>query len=297
MALLPGHFESMFGDMSILIASIETEDGRDIAVQSPSRGSRHYLQDRGAKLGKADCEILFVDEPGKATYKDRFDKFRALVGQGEPQIFSHPLIGTYRARAEGGRHSANSDSRQIRFQCAFLPEDEPQPTTPTGAGVAPIAGVETVSVAAAAAEDALAAAGLESSAPIAALEFFTDLIDSADADSQAAILRVATLTSQINTAISDLELATSVDRWPAYQAMIGLVSAVQLAGETLTADVERMISFRFDRPLPLMALCAEIYGADQAVDNAERVTRINRVRTPNRVPAGTTLRMPAPRSA
>ena len=98
MALLPGHFESMFGDMPLLIASVDTEDGRDIAVQSPARGSRHYLQDRGAKLGRADCEILFVDEPGKATYLDRFAAFRSLVAKGEPQIFSHPLIGTYRAR-------------------------------------------------------------------------------------------------------------------------------------------------------------------------------------------------------
>ena len=46
MVLIPGYFESMFGSMSLLIASIETDDGRDIAVQSPARGSRHYLRVR-----------------------------------------------------------------------------------------------------------------------------------------------------------------------------------------------------------------------------------------------------------
>lgn len=59
------YFESRFGDLPLLIASIETDDGRDIAAQSPARGSRHYLQDRGAKLGRIECGVLFVDEPGK----------------------------------------------------------------------------------------------------------------------------------------------------------------------------------------------------------------------------------------
>lgn len=297
MALLPGYFESMFGDLPLLIASIETDDGRDIAVQSPARGSRHYLQDRGAKFGKADCEILFLDEPGKATYLDRFAQFRALIAQGDAQIFSHPLIGTYRARAEGGRHAASSDARQVRFQCAFLPEDEPQPTTPAAAGIAPAAGLDTVTVAAADADAALAAAGLTSSVPGRALAFLTGLVDAADVDTQAAIGGVATLTGQITAAIAELDLATHVERWPAYQAMINLISAVQLAGQALTSDTEPLISFFVGQPLPLLAICADIYGPELAADRADRVTRINRVRTPNRVPAGTTLRMPAPRLA
>jgi hypothetical protein len=297
MALLPGYFESMFGDLPLLIASIETDDGRDIAVQSPARGSRHYLQDRGAKLGRTECEILFLDEPAKATYLERFARLRALIAQGDAQIFSHPLLGTYRARAEGGRHTASSDARQIKFQCTFLPEDEPQPTTPTGAGVAPVAGLDTVTVAVSEADSALAAAGLTSSVPGSALDFLTGLVDSIDVDTQAAISGVATLTGQINAAIDDLDLATHVERWPAYQAMINLISAVQLAGQALTSDTEQLISFFVAQPLPLLTVCADIYGPELAADRADRVTRINRVRTPNRVPAGTTLRMPAPRPA
>jgi len=288
------YFESLFADLPLLISSIETDDGRDIAVQSPARGSRHFLQDRGAKFGKTDCEILFVDEPGKASFLDRFDQFRALVARGEPQIFSHPLIGSYRARAEGGRHTASSDARQIRYQCTFLPEDEPQPTAPTGAGVAPIAGVETVSVAVADANRALVAAGQASSAPDDALAFITAMSESVDADSQAVLVGVASLTGQINTAIEDLDLATNIDRWPLYQAMVNLVSAVQLAGQAITSDADQLISLRVDRALPLLAICAEIYGPEIAPELADRATRINRIRTPNRVPAGTTIKLPAP---
>jgi len=306
MGITPGYFESMFGNMPLLIASIDTDEGRDIAVQSPARGSRHYLQDRGAKFGKADCEILFVDEPGKASYLDRFQQFRALIAQGEAQIFSHPLIGTYRARAEGGRHSANSDTRQVRFQCAFLPEDEPQPRTPTGAGVAPVAGLETVTVAVADVKAQLSVsdvATLQAQVPSAdptrtwlddLVGFVASAADSADADIQAVLSGVATFTGVINGAIEALDLATSIERWPLYQAMINLISAVQLAGQALTSDAAQLISFFVAQPLPLLALCADIYGPELAADRADRVTRLNRVRTPNRVPAGTTLKMPAP---
>lgn len=304
------HYEAMFGDMPILIASIETDDGRDIAVQSPARGSRHYLQDRGAKLGKADCEILFVSEPGKASYLDRFAQFRALVAAGEPQIFSHPLIGTYRARAEGGRHSASSETKQIRFQCSFLPEDEPQPTTPTGAGVAPVAGVDAITVAVDGVKAQLSAddvATLQAQVPSAdptrtwiddLVDFFVSAADTVDIDSQEVISGVATFTGFINGAIDDLDLATDINRWPLYQALISLLSTTRSAADALTADSDGMISLRVDvRPLPLLSICTEVYGADAAPDQAERVARINRVRTPNRVPAGTVLRMPAPGAA
>jgi hypothetical protein len=291
------HVEAMFGDMPLLIASIETDDGRDIAVQSPARGSRHFLQDRGAKLGKADCEILFVNEPGKPSFTDRFERFRALVAQGEPQIFSHPLLGvSYRARAEGGRHSASADALRIVYRCAFLPEEEPQPTVPIGASTAPAAGLASVTVAVAAANGALASTGLSSSVPSEALEQTTALSDSSDFDPQAAIVGVATLTGRINDAIAELDLAAHIERWPAYQAFIGLIAAVQRFGDSVRSDVDQLISLRTDTPRPLLAICQEVYGAELAAERADQVARLNRIRTPNRVPAGTTLKLPAPRA-
>jgi hypothetical protein len=288
------HFEASFGGIPLFLASIETDDGRDIAVQSPSRGDRHYLQDRGARLGKADCEILFVNQPGLAPYVDRFLEFRALVAKGEPQIFVHPFYGAYLARAEAAPNSAEAASQQIRCRCTFLPEDQPQPTTPSGAGVAPIAGAESVSVAATTVDDALAAAGLASSAPSDASSFFDSAASSPDLDPQAVTAGVATLTGQINDAIAELDLATSLDRWPVYQAMVGLLAAVRLAGEAATSDSQQLITVRPDRARALLSICAETYGPDRAVEMSDRVARLNRVRTPNRIPAGTTLKMPAP---
>lgn len=80
------------------------------------------------------------------------------------------------------------------------------------------------------------------------------------------VVGIASITGQLNTAVADLDLATSLERWPAYQAMILLISAVQRASEALTADVERLISLRVDRPLPLLAICAEVYGPELAAE-------------------------------
>lgn len=304
-----GYFESRFGDQTLLIAQIDTDEGRDIAVQSPARGSRHYLQDRGAKLGKVECEILFVGQIGKASYIDRFQAFRALVAQAEPQIFSHPLIGSFRARAEGGRHSASSEAKRITYQCSFLPEDEPQPTTPVGAGVAPVAGADTISVAVADAQAGLTAgdiATLQVQVPTTdpartwlddLKDFFSSAADEVDTDTQAVISSVATYTGYVNTAIEDLDLASDITRWNTYRAMIGLISAVQLAGEALTADDQNLITLHVGPAArPLLAICAEVYGPADAADRAEAVTRLNRIRTPNRIAPGTTIKLPAPRS-
>lgn len=286
------YFNASFGDLDLLISRIDTDDGRDIAVQSPARGSRHSLQDRGAKFGRATAEILFISEPGKSSFLERFDAFRALIAKGEPQIFSHPLVGSYRARAEGGGFGASSASKSVTYNCVFLPEDEPQPITPTGAGSAPVASPEAVAVAAARADQALAGVGLSSSVPTEAAALITSQAESEDVDPQAVFVGVATMTERINTAVRELELLTTVERWPAYQAMIGLMSAVRFAGDALTATSASLLEIRVDRALPMIAICAQVYGAELAAQRAEQATRLNRVRAPNRVPVGTVLKLP-----
>lgn len=303
------YFDARFGDQAIFVSRIETDEGRDIAVQSPARGDRHYLQDRGAKLGRIDTEILFVEQPGKASYLDRFAAFRALVAQGEPQIFTHPLpaIGSFRARAEGGRHSLNADERKVTFSCAFLPEDEPQPTTKFGAGVASVGGADAVAVAVSDVKAQLTADDLltlQDQVPTLdpsrtwlddVVDFFSSAADTVDADSQTVLSNVATYNGYITTAIDELDLAAHIERWNAYAAFISLGSTVTLAGQALTSDAEHLISLRVEGAArPLLSICAEVYGAADAADRTLSVTKINRIRTPNRIPVGTTLKLPAP---
>lgn len=284
-------FEASFDDVPLRIVSITTDDGRDIVVQSPSRGSKHFLQDRGAKLGRVNCEIVFVDEPRAADYRDRFDEFRALIQKPGSKVFSHPLIGSYLAVAEGGTHVADAGRQMISFSCSFIPESEPQTVSKVIAGVSPIAGVQAVEVACEEADIALAELGLESAAPGNALARVTEWSDAEELDSQDVIVGVESLTAEINDAIDELELASSLESYLAYQSMVNLAYAVRRAAESLTSSTSQVIPLNVEAPTPLLAICASVYGSDLAEEMAEKVARRNRIRTPGLVPVGV-LSMP-----
>lgn len=288
------YFDASYGGIDLLISSIDTEGGRDIAVQSPSRGDRHVLQDRGRKLRSANVSILFIDQPGLAPYLDRYDQFRALVDAGDSQIFSHPLDGSYQARASELRVSADSGTGQVSCTCTIIAENEPKTVFPLGAGVSAAAGLEAVTTASAAADTSLADAGLSSPVPSSCLAAITKWTNAADElDTQEVFLGVASLTQQISDATDALDLASDFRRWNAYQSMINLMYQVVRAGEALTAASAQLFDLTVAHALPLRAICAEVYGGALAADKAAQVARINRIRTPGRVPAGTILKMPS----
>lgn len=287
------YFDASFGGQPLLIADIHTERGRDIAIQSPSRGSKHVLQDRGQKLVSTTCTILFIDQPGLAPFLDRYDSFRALVDKGEAQIFSHPLDGSFLARAEGNLVDADSGTGEVRCSVKFLAEDEPQTVFAPGGGISPIAGLQAVITASAIADTALAAAGLSSPIPSSCLDAVTGWTENLDLDSNDVFIGVANLTGQISDAIDALDLATDIDRWPVYQAFMGLAFQVARAGETLTADSANVFNLLVQVARPVLAICAEVYGPELAPERADEVQSLNRLRTPGLVPAGTTLKMPA----
>lgn len=284
-------FDASFGDFPLRIVSITTEDGRDIVVQSPARGSKHYNQDRGAKIGRVNAELVFVDEPRADDFRDRFDAFRKLISDGEPKIFSHPVIGSYLARCEGGSHTADA-RRMITFSVSFLPESEPQVVSKVLAGTTPLAGVQACQVAAQEADDALSEQGISSSAPSNTLARVTTWSEADDLDSQDVIVGVVSAVAEINQAIDDLELASQIERWDAYVALVNLSYTVSRVADAFTSSSDRMTPLTVATATPLLAICARTYGAGRAVEMADIVARRNRVRTPGLVPAGTVLAMP-----
>lgn len=287
------YFDGSFGDLALLISSISTDEGRDVAIQSPARGSRHFLQDRGGRLRKVDVTVLFVDQPKGGSYLERFDAFRNLVNLGEAQLFTHPLLGAYRARAEGLQHVADAAIKEVRASVTILAEDEPQPVVPVGAGAAPTAGLESVIVAASIATTELDAAGLPSGLPtecVAAVTSWSEQLD--ELDSQEVFLTIETLTGQIADAIDAYELASDITRWQSYKALIGLSYQLQRAGEAFTSDTVAPTTITVMRAQPLLAISTGLYGPEIAIDMASRIAKLNRIRTPALVPAGTRLIVP-----
>lgn len=288
------YFTAQFGDQRLLISDISTERGRDIAIHSPSQGDEHTLSDRGKKVRRTTCEILFVDQSGLDPYTDRYAAFVQLCEATDPQVFSHPLDGSYLARAEGLTPSASSDAGCIKCSCTFIRDAEPQQVFDVAAGGASIAGVESVEVAVTQTNDALEAIGEASSAPGTCLATVTAWTEAEDLDSQEVFLGVASLVEQLDAAVNELELASDLSRWEAYKQFVLLRYQVVQVAELLTTAAETLFDVYVDSPRPLRVICAEIYGAAAAEERAEEVTNRNRVRTPGRVPAGTTLKFARP---
>ncbi len=296
----PQYFDSLFGDMPLLVSEITTERGRDIAVQSPFAGDKHTNFDQGRRQHRARCEILFADKPGQRSYLDRYDAFVALADSGEIRIFSHPLDGSYRARCDADSVSASADELKVTVSCVFIREDAPQTTFPIGAGVSTDAGPEAVRVASDLANMKLAEIDFGG---LADVDFgITDeAADAVDAwqtagdelDAQQVYLEVATLCDRIDTAIVDLELAQDLSRYQAYETMIRLRYQLTRAAEAFTSESANVFDLYVEVPQPVLRICADVYGAALAVDRADQVTHMNRIRTPNLVPRGTTLKMPA----
>ena len=294
--LSPGYIAASYGGVDLLISTISTTVGRDIIVQSPSRGDKHVLQDRGLKHKVAEATVLFIDQPGKPNYVARAQQFLAIVEVDAPTSFSHPILGTYTARATDVQLVA-TDEAMIEFTCRIFAEDEPQVTFQAGAGVALGAGVEATSVAAANATNRITAADLEPVSTVPATCASTvaawGAVDPDDLDSQQVFLEVASLVGQIDNDIATYELESDLSLWLVYQAYILLRYQVVRAAEAATSTADNVFTFVVGAPQPLLAICAAIYGPALAQQRWQDIISINRVRTPGLVPTGTTLKMPS----
>lgn len=292
MTLLPGYLPANYGGVDLLIASISTKVGRDIVVQSPSRGDKHVLQDRGLRHKVSEVEILFIDQPGQVPYLVRAQGFKDAVEIDAPTSFTHPILGTYTARAVDVEMVAD-DEAAVRFHCRILAEDEPQITFQAGAGVSAGAGAEATSVAATNATNALTAANLSSDVPAACTSTTTAWAGAEDLDSQQVFLEVASLTAQIDSDIDTLELESDLDLWLVYQAYILLRYAVMRAAQAATVNADNVFDYLVMQARPLLAICATVYGPELAEERWSDVVDLNRIRTPGLVPAGSTLKMPS----
>lgn len=286
------YFAASFAGVPLLISELETERGRDIVVQSPAQGDKHTLVNQGKKLRTVRAEIKFCPQPGLASYSDRYDEFLKLFEDGEPHVLSHPLDGQY--TATGGSLTVRSDASAlcIYVTAEFLHEQEEPPVFPAESISNPAAGLEAVTTAHDRAIGVLDEFELESSAPTLALAEVTAWAEAPELDSQAVFLGVASVTQLIDEAIADLDVKQNLNTWPVFRELIQLRYEVVRAASAFTASTVSVFELYVEAPRPLLAICAEVYGAASAREKRDEVQRLNRLRSPGRVPAGTTLKMP-----
>lgn len=293
----PVYFNASFGDIPLQAVSLTTQRGRDIVVQSPSRGNKHTLSDRGLRQQQTTYAILFNNHPDLAPYTDRYDQFLALAEGTQAQVFSHSMDGAYLAKIGEINVEHDSSALEIRITCTIYRQDEPVAKLGGGAGVAPTAGLESVTVAAAAADEMLAELDLETDVTTDMVDAVTEWSEAEDLDSNDVFLRVASLIAELDAAVVELELTADLDRWQAYEAMMLVRYQLVLAAEAFTAAAEIIVEATVDEPMPVLAIAAEIYGAEEAQERADEITRTNRLRTPGLVPRGTVLKVRRPEAA
>jgi prophage DNA circulation protein len=287
------YFKAAFGRLSLLVTELDSVGGRDLVIHSPARGDDHVVQDRGRTLRRTRAEVLFVDQPGLEPALDRFRAFLAAVNRGEPDIFCHPIDGSYLAAVEEFRYTVSADQREVHVECSFVGVEEPEVVLSPGAGVSSASGPEEVGVTVANVATSLETQGLTSDVPGDCLARVTAWAQADDPDTRAVYLEVSSLSSRIATEVERLELASDLSRWELYRQFTMLQYQVQRAAEAVASEAERVFDLTLRASVPLRVLCARVYGAAEAEDRQRQVLRLNPLRSPGLVPSGTTLKMPA----
>jgi hypothetical protein len=284
-------YVAKYGDMTLLVASFTDEgDGRDWVVQSPSTGDQHVLQDRGRGVRRTTCEIVFCDEPRAGDYRDRYLAFRQIADSSLRHLFQHPMRGAYEAACAFGSASVDAARRCVTVSCTFIEAGEVQPVTPIGGGSAAAAGPEAVAARAAAATAALSAAGLTSSAPALSVAAVTAWAEQLEPNARAIALEAGGIARAIDDRLSTL---VDLAHWPAYRALVTLRYAVVRAAEAVTSETSKVTSLVLDAAEPLLSICARVYSPREAQERARQVAKLNGLRGPGLVPAGTALKLPA----
>lgn len=281
-----------FGDLPLIVTSFRDEGGRDWNTQSPARGDDHIVQDRGKRQQRTTVELIFCRQPGAPDYMAWWFAFRALADLDRATLFTHPMNGTYLSVVADLTSSVDAQRACVTASCVFVPAERSRSVFPLGAGVTAVAGPEQVGVLAGQADAQLAAAGLTSSAPGACTAQVTAWSEAEDPDARTIALQAAGLAGQIDAEVERLQLLTEIGAWQSYRSMVILRDSVARAAAAATSETAQVMRLTLSVAEPLRSLCARLYGASEAEDRARQVMRLNGLRTPGMVPAGTVLSLP-----
>jgi hypothetical protein len=126
---IEAYFVASFGGVRLWCSRVATTNGRKLVIHDPARGDDHPLQDRGLEPRVTSCTLLFDEMDGEiSTPRERFDRFAALVEEGEASGVSHPLRGSYLARVGRFDHEASTTPRTSRPKSNSFLRTESRPS-------------------------------------------------------------------------------------------------------------------------------------------------------------------------
>jgi hypothetical protein len=283
-----------WGGVRLYAVSFSTNAGRSLSIHDPARGKGFVVQDRGPVLSNVRAEIVFSDVDGEPDYHDRYKAFRETVNKGTPQLFVHPVYGSYRASIGACDEVIDAEGDRITVSAEFVPSVDFDPVATTGPGVTPIAGPESVAGAQAYADEQLAAVGLSSSATAAATaaaESWAERIADGVSDARGVYLEYSQRVAELDEMILELELA-ELPTWTAYRSIVALRERLREAALAATSPTVRTRRYEVGADVPLLILMARLFGATAAASVADQVADLNDIRDRALVAAGTVLLLP-----
>lgn len=285
-------FRSAWGSVELWLSNIETDEGRKLVIQEYTRGNVPNVQNTGDSVKTARVTMLFDEMRGQAeTGEERLNSLIALKELGKPQLFTHPIHGTYLAEIGEFTHSVN-ESGVITGNATFVATEEVGAVTVDPIGVSLDGGGAALTARADQLDTELADVEIDGTASGLA-RAANDVFDQA-ASARDVLVQVSSVSDVINQEIADLKLDADIALWPAMKAYVMLGDATRAAADAALGDNNSLMTIRIDSPTSLRRLCAEIYGGTDAESGYQDALQLNDIRTPARIPSGTTLRLRQP---
>ena len=279
--------DARFGDVALGITSLDHEGGQDWATSSPTSGDRHTLQPRGLRQRRTPCRLAFVGP----DFEARWRAFDELADSDQARLFVHPLRGSYLAVVEDWRYSVSEVGDFVEGSCTFIEYAPPLPPSPVAASSSAAAGAAGVRIAA---DNAIAAATAAGTTFEEAEQASANAEEWSSSDGLSAREVQATLDAtlaRIDDRLNALKPSNSAE-WQLFKSMLRVRYQLQQSAAAVLAEGESVTEFLVETGTPLIAIAVRLFGGADARQRAEDLRRLNNLRTPGMVPAGTRLKVP-----
>lgn len=286
-------FDASFGGMPLQVLSTSDDMNRALVRHRYPHRNGAKIQDQGSDQRIARCRIMFFGE----THDSEFQRFHGLVHQVEPQIFTHPLYGSFLAKVGDLHAESSAETRDCIMVDAVFEEDTLEPAVfEVGAGSPVMAGSEEVEVTTAELDQAFADTGLEDDTHLSADAFSIAQAWATDASKTTRDVanELTALTDRIEAANEFYGVATDLDRYPLMKALTNLRGSLVRASKVFAQRSPRILNITVAVAAPLLIVARDIYGAAQAQTRYDQLLELNDIRNPARIEAGTPLRAQSP---
>jgi prophage DNA circulation protein len=274
--------ECSFRGVAFAFQSLDDEVTRRLVEHKFPYRSGSEFEDLGAEARVTRIRAVFMGP----EYEGDLGALLKAVDAGTAGRFVHPILGSWQARV---RRSPVQHSHE-RYSMATVDLE----VVEDGAD-AEIPDLSTISALEVEAEEAcLEVEELNTSVlddVIAAVEAARDFVSEVQSYVNQATALVNSVRKKIETAIRTVRAIADVSNWPLTRSLKKLARSVTRLGERVRQLQPSVILKTISTAMPLAVLAHRLFGDGTA--RADEILRMNRIRNPFVIPAGTQLKVPS----